>query len=168
MQGLPTNRLSRSGSSADSDGAEMELNTRGRYAVMALADLARHGGSEALPLAVIAERQQISVAYLEQLFQKLRKSGLVDSARGRSGGYRLARGAEAITIAEIMSAVEEPWEMTRCRTTGEAGCVGHSRCLTHDLWDALSDHIQSFLQRATLADIISGAFARPRPEVAAE
>ena len=146
----------------------MELNTRGRYAVMALADLARHGGADALPLAAVAERQQISPTYLEQLFLKLRKAGIVDSARGRSGGYRLARPAQAISIAEIMAAVEEPWEMTRCRATGEAGCVGHARCLTHDLWDALSDHIQSFLQRATLADTIDGAFARGKREVAAE
>lgn len=146
----------------------MELNTRGRYAVMALADLARHGGAEALPLAVISERQQISIAYLEQIFLKLRKAEVVESARGRSGGYRLARPADRISIAEIMAAVEEPWEMTRCRTTGEAGCVAHSRCLTHDLWDALSEHIQSFLQQATLADTVGGVFARRKAGVAAE
>src|SRR4029453_17115551 len=85
----------------------VELNTRGRYAVMAMADLAKHGAEAALPLPAIAERQQISLAYLEQLFLKLRRAGLVESARGRLGGYRLGRPANAISIAAVMAAVEE-------------------------------------------------------------
>ena len=92
----------------------MELNTRGRYAVTAMADLAKHGADGALALSMIAGRQQTSLAYLEQLFLKLRRAGLVESARGRLGGYRLSRPASAITVAEIMAAVEEDIRMTRC------------------------------------------------------
>ena len=92
----------------------MELNTRGRYAVTAMADLAKFGVGEAVPLSAIAERQHISLAYLEQLFAKLRRAGLVESERGRTGGYRLGRPPAGITVAEIMRAVEEGIRMTRC------------------------------------------------------
>jgi Rrf2 family protein len=138
----------------------MELNTKGRYAVMAMTDLARHGGKGAVSLGAIAERQQISLAYLEQIFLKLRRAGLVESARGRTGGYQLARPAGAITIAEIMHAADEPVEMTRCAVHGLSGCVGSSKCLTHDLWRALGDHIQAFLARVTLRDVIAGDASR--------
>ena len=141
----------------------MDLNTKGRYAVMAMADLARHGGEAAVPLTDIAERQQISLAYLEQLFQRLRKAGVVESARGRLGGYRLARGMEAITVAEVMAAVEEPVVMTRCQGHGVVGCVAGDRCLTHDLWDALGDHIAGFLGSVTLKDILEGRLKQARP-----
>jgi Rrf2 family protein len=137
----------------------MDLNTKGRYAVMAMADLARHGGEAAVPLTDIAERQQISLAYLEQIFQKLRRAGVVESARGRLGGYRLARGIEAITVGEVMAAVEEPVDMTRCHRHGTQGCVAGDRCLTHNLWDALSDHIAGFLGRVTLKDVLEGQLA---------
>lgn len=134
----------------------MELNTKGRYAVMAMADLAKFGGGEALPLSGIAERQQISLAYLEQLFLKLRRAGLVESARGRSGGYRLGRPASSISVAEIMAAVEEGVRMTRCHGEEATPCVAGQRCLTHGLWDALGEQIAVFLASITLADVIEG------------
>ena len=134
----------------------VELNTKGRYAVMAMADLAKYGAGDALALSVIAERQQISLAYLEQLFLKLRRAGLVDSARGRSGGYRLARPAASISVAEIMAAVEEGVRMTRCHGEAATPCVAGQRCLTHGLWDALGEQISVFLQSISLADVIGG------------
>jgi Rrf2 family transcriptional regulator, iron-sulfur cluster assembly transcription factor len=137
----------------------MELNTRGRYAVMAMADLAKHGADAPVPLSLIADRQQLSLAYLEQLFAQLRKAGLVESARGRSGGYRLGKPAKDIRIAEIMNAVDEETRMTRC--VGEdGGCLGETRCLTHNLWHALGDHIASFLWTVTLDDVVTGGPAR--------
>lgn len=142
----------------------MDLNTKGRYAVMAMADLALHGGSGAVPLTDIADRQQISLAYLEQIFQKLRRAGVVESARGRLGGYRLARGMGAISVGEVMAAVEEPVDMTRCHRQDAQGCIGGDRCMTHHLWDALSTHIEEFLARVSLQDIVEGRYAvRPRP-----
>lgn len=149
----------------------MELNTRGRYAVMAMADLAKEGAELATPLSAIADRQHISVAYLEQLFQSLRRAGLVESTRGRSGGYSLARAASAITVAEVMAAVDEQVRMTRC--AGEHGepCLSGTRCLTHDLWNALGIEIHSFLSKVSLQDVVDGAIAgtmarsapKPRP-----
>ena len=108
------------------EAGDVELNTRGRYAVTAMADLAKHGADGALALSTIAERQQISLAYLEQLFLKLRRTGLVESARGRSGGYRLGRPASAISVAEIMAAVEEDIRMTRCGGEAEKPLHGRS------------------------------------------
>lgn len=134
----------------------MELNTKGRYAVMAMADLAKYGGTSAVPLPAVAERQQISLAYLEQLFVKLRRSGLVESARGRTGGYRLSRPASHITVAEVMLAVDEGMRMTRCGGEHSAPCMSGRRCLTHDLWDALSDRIGSFLESVSLQEVIDG------------
>lgn len=133
----------------------MELNTKGRYAVMALVDLAKHADGGAVPLSAIAERQDLSLAYLEQIFLLLRRADLVVSARGRSGGYRLARSASSITIADVMEAAEEQTKMTRCGVE-TAGCVGDSKCLTHGLWRALGDNIQGFLSGVTLADVVSG------------
>ena len=134
----------------------MELNTKGRYAVMAMADLAKHVGAGPVPLSAIAERQHISLAYLEQLFLRLRRAELVASERGRSGGYRLGRAADAITVAEVMAAVEEGTRMTRC--AGEEGhpCLPGERCLTHGLWNALGEHIGRFLSEVTLKDVIDG------------
>ena len=134
----------------------MELNTKGRYAVMAMADLAKYAGGEALPLSAIAERQQISLAYLEQLFSKLRRAGLVESARGRSGGYRLGRPAASISVAEIMAAVDEGVRMTRCHGEDATPCVTGQRCLTHGLWDALGEQIAAFLKAITLREVIEG------------
>jgi Rrf2 family transcriptional regulator, iron-sulfur cluster assembly transcription factor len=139
----------------------VELNTKGRYAVMAMVDIAKHAAcDETMPLSVIAERQNISLAYLEQLFVKLRRVGLVESARGRSGGYRLGRAASMITIADVLRAVEEDVQMTRCGIDGGAPCVGGHRCLTHDLWDALGDHIEQFLVRTTLQQVVDGVVQR--------
>jgi Rrf2 family transcriptional regulator, iron-sulfur cluster assembly transcription factor len=134
----------------------VELNTKGRYAVMAMADLAKFGAGDALPLSSIAERQQISLAYLEQLFVKLRRAQLVESARGRSGGYRLGRPAASISVAEIMAAVEEGVRMTRCHGEDATPCVTGQRCLTHGLWDALGEQILAFLDSITLAEVIDG------------
>lgn len=135
----------------------MELNTRARFAVMAMADLAKFGGDRVIALAAIAERQHLSLAYLEKLFGKLRAAGLVESVRGRTGGYRLARSADDIAIAEILVAVEEPTRMTRC--VGAVGCVGESRCLTHGLWSALGQNIETFLSRVTIGDVIHDRIA---------
>lgn len=137
----------------------MQLSTKGRYAVMAMADLAKYGADGgAVTLAAIAARQDLSLNYLEQIFLRLRRAGLVTSMRGPGGGYMLARGAGGITIAEIMEAVEEPVQMTRC-TSEAGGCVADRRCLTHDLWRALGNHIVAFLDSVSLADVIDNAAA---------
>lgn len=134
----------------------MELNTRGRYAVTAMADLAKYGAGDAVPLSAIAERQHISLAYLEQLFAKLRRAGLVESERGRAGGYRLGRPASSISVAEIMRAVDEGIRMTRCSGEESAPCIPGKRCLTHGLWDALGEQIAWFLDNVTLMEVIEG------------
>lgn len=134
----------------------VELNTRGRYAVMAMTDLAKYSTERSVPLSVIAERQQISFAYLEQLFLKLRHAGLVESARGRAGGYRLTRPPCSITVAEIMAAVEEGTRMTRCFGDEGLPCVPGQRCLTHGLWDALGGHIRGFLASVNLQEVLDG------------
>lgn len=147
----------------------MELNTKGRYAVMAMADIAHahaqralviDGGDDAVPLSAIADRQHISLAYLEQIFGRLRRAGLVESARGRSGGYRLARSAGEITVAEIMTAVDEGVRMTCCNGIGAAPCLPGERCITHGLWDALGAHITTFLSEVTLQQVIDGGPSR--------
>jgi Rrf2 family transcriptional regulator, iron-sulfur cluster assembly transcription factor len=134
----------------------VELNTKGRYAVTAMADLAKYGASDAVPLSAIAERQRISLAYLEQLFAKLRRAGLVESERGRAGGYRLARPASSVTVAEIMGAVEEGIRMTRCGGEDSTPCMAGQRCLTHGLWDALGEQIAAFLDSVTLQEVLDG------------
>lgn len=134
---------------------DLELNTKARYAVMAMADLAKFGAHSAVPLSAIAERQDLSLAYLEQIFLRLRRAGLVASARGRSGGYVLARPACDIHIDEIMKAVEEETRLTRC-LDAEAGCHADRRCLTHGLWHALGAHIAGFLSRVSLQEVIDG------------
>jgi Rrf2 family iron-sulfur cluster assembly transcriptional regulator len=139
----------------------MRLSTRGRYAVMAMVELAarEHGvdpvgaGRGQVSLAEIAQAQHLSLAYLEQLFGPLRRAGLVTSARGPGGGYRLARGAARISISDIIQAVDEPIQATRCEVGGP-GCLAGERCLTHDLWAELGDQIRLFLEGVTLADVI--------------
>ena len=136
----------------------MKLGTRGRYAVMAMAELAMRtgGASEAQPvtLAEIAARQDISQSYLEQLFGRLRRAGLVRSARGPGGGYRLARPAAELRIADIVVAVDENLRATRCPPDGRTGCMRDtSRCVTHDLWDELGIHIHDFLSAVSLEDV---------------
>jgi Rrf2 family iron-sulfur cluster assembly transcriptional regulator len=134
----------------------VELNTKGRYAVMAMADLAKHvDNGAAVPLSTIADRQNLSLAYLEQIFLRLRRAGLVASARGRAGGYVLARPAPLIAIAEILKAVEEETRMTRC-LDGDVGCLGDQRCLTHGLWHALGGHISAFLEKVSLQEVLDG------------
>jgi Rrf2 family transcriptional regulator, iron-sulfur cluster assembly transcription factor len=133
----------------------VELNTKARYAVMAMADLAKNGQAGAVPLSAIAERQNLSMAYLEQIFLRLRRAGLVESTRGRTGGYLLARPANAIQVADIMNAVEEQTRMTRC-LEAEAGCLGDQRCLTHSLWHALGSHIETFLSNVSLQEVLDG------------
>ena len=134
----------------------MQLSTRGRYAVMAMVDLATRQtlGCECGPicLAEIAARQKLSQAYLEQLFGKLRRAGLVDSARGPGGGYRLAYASDTMTIADIVAAVDEPMLATRTKDDSETGL----RCPSHDLWDELGRQIRMFLQGITLADVVAG------------
>lgn len=132
----------------------MEINTRGRYAVMAMADLSRHGAARAVALSEIAERQGLSEAYLSQIFVQLRQAGLVNSIRGRSGGYQLARPAKDIMVADVMAAVEESTYMTRCMIDSKIGCINEKRCLTHGLWAALSRHIETFLANVSLHDVV--------------
>ena len=134
----------------------MKLSTKGRYAVMAMVDIAAYGGGRPTALSQVAERQDISLSYLEQLFAKLRRAGLVRSTRGPGGGYLLARKAGEIAIDEIVRAVDEPLHATRC-TPGQAfGCHGGgARCLTHDLWEGLGQQIQGYLASVTIADVLS-------------
>ncbi len=132
----------------------MKLSTKGRYAVMAMADLAFHGNGKPVSLAEIAERQEISLSYLEQLFGKLRKGGLVASVRGPGGGYLLARGRDELRVADIILAVDEPIKATRCTPGSPMGCHSNrGRCLTHDLWEELGNQIFLYLNSVTLEDI---------------
>jgi Rrf2 family transcriptional regulator, iron-sulfur cluster assembly transcription factor len=132
----------------------MRLSTRGRYAVMAMVDLACHSGGAPVSLSEIAERQEISLSYLEQLFAMLRKGGLVRSVRGPGGGYLLAFDRNETRIADIMLAVDEPIRATRCMPGAPVGCRGNrSRCLTHDLWEELGNHIRLYLSSVSLADV---------------
>jgi Rrf2 family iron-sulfur cluster assembly transcriptional regulator len=144
----------------------MQLSTKGRYAVMALVDLAaQQNVAEAdrpVCLADIAQRQQLSLSYLEQLFAKMRRAGLVCSARGPGGGYRLARPAADIVIADIVAAVDEPIRATRCEA-GSGGCLMAAepslcgeKCQTHDLWFELGRQITLFLEALSLADVVDG------------
>ena len=133
----------------------MKLSTKGRYAVMAMVDLAAQNSERPIALAEIAERQDISLSYLEQLFAKLRRGGLVASVRGPGGGYRLARPAEETRIADIILAVDEPIRATRCTPGQPHGCRGSkSRCLTHDLWEELGSQIYLFLAAVSVADVV--------------
>jgi Rrf2 family iron-sulfur cluster assembly transcriptional regulator len=134
----------------------VKLSTKGRYAVMALVDLASQSDGRPVALAEIAERQEISLSYLEQLFAKLRRGGLVRSVRGPGGGYLLARSAEETRISDAILAVDEPIRATRCKTGSAMGCrANKSRCLTHDLWEELGNQIHIFLSSVSLADVCS-------------
>ena len=120
----------------------------------------KEGPGSVVNLSTIAERQQISLPYLEQLFLKMRRAGLVASFRGPSGGYALERAAGDISIAEIMRAVDEPVKMTRCSGEKDHGCLGDARCITHDLWDALGRQIVDFLDGVALGDVIDNHAAK--------
>jgi Rrf2 family iron-sulfur cluster assembly transcriptional regulator len=132
----------------------MKLSTKGRYAVMAMIDIGQSSTGAPVSLAEISERQDISQEYLEQLFGKLRKAGLVDSSRGPGGGYRLAREASDIAISEIILAVDEPLRVTRCDGDGIEGCVRGEQCCAHDLWSALGRQMMHFLGSITLEDVV--------------
>ncbi|MGB0764354.1 MAG: Fe-S cluster assembly transcriptional regulator IscR [Luminiphilus sp.] len=130
----------------------MKLTTRGRYAVTAMLDLAIHGEQRPVSLADISVRQEISLSYLEQLFAKLRRGALVDSVRGPGGGYRLAHDRRAIFVAQIIDAVDESVDVTNCQ--GKGNCHHGEVCLTHHLWQDLSDRIHDFLSGISLADLV--------------
>ena len=131
----------------------MRLTTKGRYAVTAMLDLALHKNQGPISLADISRRQAISLSYLEQLFAKLRKSALVSSVRGPGGGYELERSAASIYIAEIIDAVNESVDTTKCQGAGD--CQGGETCLTHYLWEDLSEQIHAFLGGISLADLVA-------------
>ncbi|HIP52845.1 MAG TPA: Rrf2 family transcriptional regulator [Chromatiales bacterium] len=136
----------------------MRLSTKGRYAVTAMLDLALNEGKGAVTLADISVNQGISLSYLEQLFAALRNKELVRGVRGPGGGYYLTRSADEITVADIICAVDEWVEFTRCG--GRENCHGGNRCLTHSLWDELSEEIFNFLKGITLADLVERGQAR--------
>lgn len=131
----------------------MRLTTKGRYAVTAMLDLAIHYNQGAVTLAQIAARQGISLSYLEQLFARLRRQGLVESTRGPGGGYTLAGAPDKISVAEIIVAINERIDATRC--SGDKNCSGEDRCLTHYLWQDLSERIHGFLSGITLAELVN-------------
>ena len=133
----------------------MKLTSKGRYAVMAMADLAKNNVKEPTSLTEISLRQGISISYLEQLFYKLRKNNLVQSARGPSGGYILSKPPEEIKLLSIISAVDEQIKTVKCKKESKKGCNGKSiKCITHNLWDDLEDHINKFFENNTLNDIL--------------
>jgi Rrf2 family iron-sulfur cluster assembly transcriptional regulator len=141
----------------------MRLTTKGRFAVTAMIDLAAREAEGPVTLAGIAERQKISLSYLEQLFGKLRRYQLVSSVRGPGGGYRLARDIEAITVADIIIAVDEPLDATQCG--GNQNCHDEHRCLTHDLWTNLNRRMYAYLESVTLGALVKSEI-RPDPETA--
>jgi Rrf2 family iron-sulfur cluster assembly transcriptional regulator len=130
----------------------MRLTTKGRFAVTAMIDVAMHNGDGPVTLAGVAERQKISLSYLEQLFGKLRRAGLVDSVRGPGGGYNMARAPQEVSVADIITAVDEPIDATQCG--GKENCLDDRRCMTHELWANLNAHIFSFLSSVTLEQLV--------------
>ena len=130
----------------------MRLTTKGRFAVTAMTDLAMCSGDEPVTMAAISERQKISLSYLEQLFGKLRRSKIVESVRGPGGGYYLAKPADKITIAEIIAAVDEPMDATKCGGLGN--CHDEGQCMTHDLWTGLNVKIFEYLSSVTLQQVV--------------
>lgn len=134
----------------------MRLSTKGRYAVMAMVDLAMHSDGKPVALAAVAERQDISLSYLEQLFAKLKRNALVKSVRGPGGGYMLAHGPDGTRISDIILSVDEPIRATRCDPQSPHGCTKTKmRCATHDLWSELSNQIHLFLNSVTLGDVVN-------------
>jgi len=134
----------------------MKLSSKGRYAVMALADLAKFDPNEPVSLRDISLRQGISLVYLEQLFLKLKKNKIVSSVRGKKGGYTLNKNASEINISEVLSAVEEKIKTVGCEKHSKKGCNGKSeKCITHNLWDELEDHINIFFEKKKLSDLIN-------------
>ena len=148
----------------------MRLTSKGRYAVTAMLDVALHTERGPVSLADISERQGISLSYLEQLFARLRKHGLVSSVRGPGGGYRLGLAAQAISVSGVIQAVDESIDATRCG--GKGDCHGGTQCLTHSLWEGLSDRIEDFLANISLAELVGkndvSAIAQRQQALAAE
>ena len=130
----------------------MRLTTKGRFAVTAMIDVAMHGGMRPVTLAAVSERQCISLSYLEQLFGKLRRHGLVDSVRGPGGGYCLARPGREITVADIVRAVDEQLDATQCG--GKENCRDEERCMTHELWTTLNSKMYEYLSSVALSDLV--------------
>jgi len=134
----------------------MKLTTKGRYAVMAMADLASKGGEKPISLTEVSLRQNISLAYLEQLFLKLKKKKLVKSVRGSNGGYILEMPASQIKLSNIISAVDETVKTLNCKKNSKKGCNHKSmKCITHNLWDDLEQHINSFFEQKRLDEFIT-------------
>jgi Rrf2 family iron-sulfur cluster assembly transcriptional regulator len=139
----------------------MKLSSKGRYAVMALADLAKFNPGQPVSLRDISLRQGISLDYLEQLFLKLKKNNIVNSVRGTNGGYILSKEASNIKILDIFNAVEEKVKTIGCEKHSKKGCNGKSaKCITHDLWDELEDYINNFFQKKSLGDLLNQSINR--------
>ncbi len=133
----------------------MKLTSKGRYAVMAMADLAKNNVKKPTSLAEISLRQGISIDYLEQLFSKLKKNNLVHSVRGPSGGYVLSKSPDEIKLLNIISAVDEKIKTVKCKKESKKGCNGKSiKCITHNLWDELEQHINKFFDNVSLNDLL--------------
>jgi len=133
----------------------MKMSTKGRYAVMAMIDIGEHSAGKPVPLADIAARQDISQEYLEQLFGKLRRAGLVTSSRGPGGGYILAKPSDEIAMADVIQAVDEELRVTRCSGDAVDGCVKGERCCAHDLWSSMGRQLMHFLEAVTLEDVVA-------------
>lgn len=138
----------------------MRLTTKGRFAVTALLDVAMHHEEGPVSLSAISERRHISLSYLEQLFSKLRKAGLVASLRGPGGGYSLNKPLHEISVAAIVHAVDDSLDATQCN--GKSNCMGHTQCLTHDLWENLNKTIGDYLSGITLATLIEHGHNKQR------
>ena len=137
----------------------MKLTTKGRYAVMAMADLASNGDITATSLTEISSRQNISLAYLEQIFIKLKNKKLVKSSRGATGGYILEKPASEIKLSNIIFAVDEEVKMLNCKKNSKKGCNNKStKCITHNLWDELDQHINGFFEKVKLQDLVKQNF----------
>jgi len=137
----------------------MRLTTKGRFAVTAMVDLAMRHTRGPVTLAAISERQHISLSYLEQLFGKLRRAQLVSSVRGPGGGYNLAQSPQAIKVADIIAAVDEPLDATPC--AGKENCHDDKRCMTHDLWATLNEKMYDYLSSVSLADLVEHQSGKP-------
>ena len=144
----------------------MKLTSKGRYAVMAMADLAKNDLNEPINITEISLRQGISISFLEQIFLKLKKSDLVKSSRGPSGGYSLTKSPEEIKLSTIIKAVDEKVKSIGCKKDSKKSCNGKSvKCITHSLWDDLENHINSFFENNTLQDIIYRTIKNPQKEL---
>ena len=144
----------------------MKLTSKGRYAVMAMADLAKNNATKPISLTEISLRQGISIAFLEQLFLRLKRNNLVQSSRGPLGGYILSKSPEEIKLSSIINAVDEKIKTVKCKKESKKGCNGKSvKCITHDLWDDLESHINNFFEKNTLKDIIYREKIRQQKEI---